>query len=137
MKLLQPSKHMAHYILAIFIISAFFYSYAPASVIHYPTNGWQISDPEAQGMHSKPILDMMEAIKKKGYNIQSVSIVRNGYLVLDANIYPFKDGQKHEMYSVTKSVTSALIGIPVIQRDTLDGFNCKRTSFRNSLSRCT
>ncbi len=113
MKLLQPSKYMALYILSIFIISAFFYSYAPASVTHYPTNGWQISAPEAQGMHSKPILDMMEAIKKKGYNIQSVSIVRNGYLVLDAYNYPFKDGQKHEMYSVTKSVTSALIGIAI------------------------
>ena len=56
MKLLQPSKYMALYILAIFIISAFFHSTAPASVIYYPTNGWQISDPETQGMHSKPIL---------------------------------------------------------------------------------
>ena len=56
---------------------------------------------------------MMTAIKKKGYTIQNVSIVRNGYLVLDAYIYPFKDGQKHEMYSVTKSVTSALIGIAI------------------------
>jgi CubicO group peptidase (beta-lactamase class C family) len=56
---------------------------------------------------------MMTAIKKKGYTIQNVSIIRNGYLVLDAYIYPFKDGQKHGTYSVTKSVISALIGIAI------------------------
>jgi CubicO group peptidase (beta-lactamase class C family) len=113
MKLLQNRKYLALHILAIFVIFSFYCSYALASVSYYPTNGWQISTPEAQGMHSKPILEMMAAIKKKGYTIQSVSIVRNGYLVLDAYIYPYKDGQKHEMYSVTKSVTAALIGIAI------------------------
>ena len=56
MKLLQKRKYMAHYILAILLILAFFYSYAAASVTYYPTNEWQISAPEAQGMHTKPIL---------------------------------------------------------------------------------
>ena len=113
MKLLQNRKYFALYLLSIFISLAFFYSYVSASVSYYPTNGWQISTPEAQGMHSKPIFEMMAAIKEKGYLIQNVSIVRNGYLVLDAYIYPFKDGQKHETYSVTKSVTAALIGIAI------------------------
>ena len=113
MKLFQNKKYLALHILAIFVFFPVFYSYAPAAVDYYPTNGWQISTPEAQGMHSKPILEMMTAIKKKGYTIQNVSIVRNGYLVLDTYIYPFKDGQKHEMYSVTKSVTAALIGIAI------------------------
>jgi len=67
MKLLQNKKYLAYHILVIFIILAFFYSYVSASVSYYPTNGWQISTPEAQGMHSKPILEMMAAIKEKGY----------------------------------------------------------------------
>jgi len=113
MKIENFSKYLVHPILSIFIILAFFYSYVSASVSYYPTNGWQISTPEAQGMHSKPIFEMMTAIKEKGYLIQNISLVRNGYLVLDAYIYPFKDGQKHEMYSVTKSVTAALIGIAI------------------------
>jgi CubicO group peptidase (beta-lactamase class C family) len=113
MRLLQNKKYMALYFLAIFTISAFFYSYATASVNYYPTNGWQISAPEEQGMHSKILLTMMEEIKNNGYNIQSVSIVRNGYLVLDSCLYPFKNDQKHEMYSATKSVTSALIGLAI------------------------
>ncbi len=111
--MLQIKKHLAHHILVIFIILAFFHSYTSASVSYYPTNEWQTSTPEAQGMHSKQILEMMTAIKNKGYTIQNISIVRNGYLVLDAYIYPFKDSQKHETYSVTKSVTAALIGIAI------------------------
>lgn len=107
MKFLENKKSIALYILAIF----FLHSYATASVNDYPTDGWQISTPEAQGMHSELLLEMMAHIKKNGYNIQSISIVRNGYLVLDAYAHPFKDGQKHEMYSATKSSTSALIGI--------------------------
>jgi len=113
MKLFKNKKYIALYVLASFVIIAFFYSYATASVISYPTDRWQISTPEAQGLHSKLLLEMMTHIKKNGYNIQSVTIVRNGYLVLDAYMHPFNDSQKHEMYSATRSVISALIGIAI------------------------
>ena len=56
---------------------------------------------------------MMESIQESQIGIQSVSINRNGYLVLDSYIYPYEDGQKHKMFSVTKSITSALIGIAI------------------------
>lgn len=59
------------------------------------------------------LLAMMKEVETKGYNIQSVTIVRNGRIVLDAYIYPFEKGKNHEMYSATKSVTSALIGIAI------------------------
>ncbi len=113
MKLNQKKKYINNCFLASFVIIAFFYSYATASVNSYPIDGWQNSTPEAQGLHSKLLLEMMTHIKKNGYSIQSVTIVRNGYVVLDAYMYPFEDGQKHEMYSATKSVTSALIGIAI------------------------
>jgi len=51
--------------------------------------------------------------KDNKYNIHSVTIVRNGSLVLDSYLYPFKYGKKHAMHSATKSVTSALIGIAI------------------------
>jgi CubicO group peptidase (beta-lactamase class C family) len=109
----QNKKKITLYLLSILTILVFFCSYATASVKNYPTDRWQFSTPEAQGMTSTSLLEMMEEIKDKGYDIQSISIVRNGYLVLDAYINPFEDGQKHEMYSVTKSVMSALIGIAI------------------------
>ena len=113
MQLPQSKKKIALYFLPIFAILAFCYSYVAALVKYYPTDQWQYSAPEAHGMTSTSILEMMEDIKKNGYNIQSITIVRNGYLVLDAYINFFEEGQKHETYSVAKSVTSALIGIAI------------------------
>lgn len=106
-------KKIALYILPIIVIYLFSYSNVAASVKYYPTEQWQHSAPEAQGMSSTSLIEMMEHIKKNNYNIQSVTIVRNGYLILDAYINLFKEGQKHETYSVTKSVMSALIGIAI------------------------
>ena len=96
---------------SIFLIS--FYSQALASLDYYPTEGWRMSTAEEQGMRSEKLLEMMESIKERQLGIQSVSIVRNGYLVLDSYTHPYEDGQKHKMYSVTKSITSALIGIAI------------------------
>lgn len=101
------------YFLPVFTCLAFFISNAAASVKYYPTDKWLYSTPEEQGMASTSLLEMMMEIKKNGYQIQSITIVRNGYLVLDAYINYFQDGQKHETYSVTKSVISILIGIAI------------------------
>ena len=56
---------------------------------------------------------MMEVIKKNGYNVDSVLIIRNGYIVLDAYFYPFSKGLRHVIHSCTKSIMSALIGIAI------------------------
>ncbi len=113
MKLLQNKKYIALYILAIFIILVFFYSYATASVNTNSTQGWQISTPEEQGMRSQMLAEMMEHIKKNSFNIDSILIVRHGYVVLDAYFYPYSKGQKHIIHSCTKSIMSALIGIAI------------------------
>ena len=101
--------------LAILLFFALVQSNASESDTKYSTNEWHVSTPEEQGMQSKTLLQMMEAIKDQKYNIHSVTIVRNGCLVLDSYIYPFRYGKRHEMHSATKSVTSALIGIAIDQ----------------------
>ena len=113
MKLIQNKKSIALSIFAIFIIPVFFYSYAIASVNTYPTQGWKISIPEMQGMHSQTLTEVMEQIEKNNFKIDSLLIVRNGYLVFDAYFYPFSNDQKHHIYSCTKSIMSALIGIAI------------------------
>ena len=60
-------------------------------------------------MHSRKLADMMEVIKKNGYKVDSVLIIRNGYIVLDAYFYPFSKGQRHVIHSSTKSIMSALV----------------------------
>lgn len=113
MKLHQNKKYIAIYLLASFVIIVFFYSYATASANIYPTKGWQISTPEEQGIRSQMLADMMEHVKTYNFSIDSILIVRNGYVVLDAYFYPYLKGQKHIIYSCTKSIMSALIGIAI------------------------
>ncbi len=113
MKLFQTKKYIALYMPVIFILFIFLNSYAAASVNNYPTQGWQISTPEEQGLRSQRLAEMMEHVKKNNLSIDSILIVRNGYLVLDAYFYPYSKGQKHIIHSCTKSIMSALIGIAI------------------------
>lgn len=72
MKLPQNRKCNAFQILALFAILVFSCSSAAASADCTPTEGWQSDTPEAQGMHSQKLADMMAVIKKNGYNIDLV-----------------------------------------------------------------
>ena len=113
MRFLLSKKFISTFSLTILLFFILVQSNASESDTKYPTDELHVSTPEEQGMQSKALLQMMEAIKDQKYNIHSVTIVRNGSLVLDSYLYPFKYGKKHEMYSATKSVTSALIGIAI------------------------
>lgn len=113
MNLVQDKWYILFYTLLAFLITTFSYSLSPAAVNTYPANGWQTSTPEEQGMQSQVLANMIEEIKMKGYNIDSISIIRNGYMVLDAYFYPFSKGQRHIIRSCTKSIMSILIGIAI------------------------
>ena len=79
------------------------------------TDDWSTSTPEEQGMDSALLVEMLETIDQQNYGIDAVVVVRNGVKVLDASIYPFERGERHVIYSCTKSVISALIGIAIEQ----------------------
>ena len=89
---------------------------AGAQQADWPTRGWHRSSPEAQGMDSKVLAEAFDEIRRRKIPIHSLTIVRNGYLVLDAYFWPFQDNLLHDTASVTKSVTSTLIGVAVGQR---------------------
>ena len=63
---------------------------------------------------------MLGQIAGEGHRIDAVIVVRNGQLALEAYVYPFAPGQRHALFSCTKSVVSALIGI-AIERGDLPG----------------
>lgn len=88
-------------------------SYAHAQEAYWPTHGWRHSSPEAQGIDSKVLADAFDFVRDHRIPIHSLTIVRNGYVVLDAYFWPFQDGQLHDLASVTKSVTSTLVGIAI------------------------
>jgi hypothetical protein len=65
-------------------------------------------------MRSGVLGDMLGVVQKQGYKIDSITVVRNGFLVADAYFYPFRKGMKHSIHSCTKSIISSLIGAEVM-----------------------
>ncbi len=62
-------------------------------------------------MDSQTLADMLDVIRVEDHMIDSVTVIRNGYVVADATVYPFRPNSKHAIHSCTKSIVSALIGI--------------------------
>ncbi|MEJ2588233.1 MAG: hypothetical protein P8165_11790 [Deltaproteobacteria bacterium] len=66
----------------------------------YPTAmGWRTSTPEAQGIKSGVLADMLEKIEAGGYAIQSITVIRHGAMVLDTYFFPFEKREKHIIHS--------------------------------------
>jgi CubicO group peptidase (beta-lactamase class C family) len=85
----------------------------PASESYWPTDGWRTSTAEAQGMDSEMLDEMVETIQEQGYGIDSVTVIRSGYMVADTTFHPFQPDSRHIIHSCTKSIISALIGIAI------------------------
>ncbi|MHA2391428.1 MAG: serine hydrolase domain-containing protein [Promethearchaeota archaeon] len=99
----------------------------------WPSNSseWTEIAPEEQGLDSDKIADMFEFIEKNSYDIHSVIIVRNGYLltekylyksqVIENKSYPGRE-KTHDQASMTKSLMSIAIGI-ALQEGFLNNLN--------------
>ena len=113
MKTMHIGRIVSNWFGVALILFAILHTESAAAADYWPTNAWRHSTPEAQGMQSQPLADMLAEIKKISHRIDSVTVIRNGYVVLDAYFHPFKKGLKHNIHSNTKSIMSALIGIAV------------------------
>ena len=74
---------------------------------------WNISTPEEQGMSSLILAKAIKHFKQDSINIHSLLIIKNNRVVLDVCFYPFQNKYVHDLASVTKSITSLLIGIAI------------------------
>ncbi|MHA1943657.1 MAG: serine hydrolase domain-containing protein, partial [Candidatus Thorarchaeota archaeon] len=80
---------------------------------YWPTAGWQNTTPEEQGMDSTLLNEMMDRIDEHGILIDSLLIVKNGYLVFEEYPRHYDAESRHIIHSCTKSYTSALVGIAI------------------------
>ena len=91
---------------------------APAEVPapdYWPTNGWRTSTPEEQGFDSAKLAKGIQSLQEEQVEIDSLLIIRNGYVVLDAHFDPYDGTFPHDLASVTKSVMTTLIAIAAEQ----------------------
>ena len=72
---------------------------------------WPTGTPEEVGLDSAPLAEMFDFVRARTIPVHSVQIVRHGRLVLDAYFYPYSAGTRHDVASVTKSMTSTLVGL--------------------------
>lgn len=77
---------------------------------YWPTDTWRSSTPEAQGMDSAQLANMLEEIVANETSIHSILVIRNGYLVTEAYFQPYTPDTKLHIQSVTKSVIGILVG---------------------------
>lgn len=87
-----------------------------------PWRDWPESTPEEQGMSSEVLAEMIDFVLQSEAPIHSILLVRHGTVVLDVTFDPFRPGMRHDFASVTKSVTSMVVGA-AIQADALPGLD--------------
>jgi CubicO group peptidase (beta-lactamase class C family) len=75
-----------------------------------PGNDWAVSTPETQGLDPLLVAEMYyRAARLK--TIYSLLVIKDGYLIAEEYFHNGSVGQKDRLQSVTKSYTSALVGI--------------------------
>ena len=87
----------------------------PAPPAYWPTQGWQRATPEEMGFDSAKVARMLLAIRDRSIKVHSLLLIRNGYAFVDAAFYPYDGTTVHDVASVTKSITTTLIGVAADQ----------------------
>lgn len=83
---------------------------SPTAPEHWPTDRWPTASPESEGIDSGVLLELLALAAREDPGIHSLLIVRRGHLVFDAAFYPYDGETPHDVASVTKSVTTTLLG---------------------------
>ena len=85
---------------------------AQAPIDYYPTDQWRTSSPDEQALDRKKLKKLVKRIRRNDISgIDSLLIVRNGYLVIESYFNGWGPDDLHTLQSDTKSITSLLVGI--------------------------
>jgi len=74
------------------------------------------SNPEAEGVSSKAIIEFLDAIPNTNNEFHSFMILRHGKVVAEGWWKPYSANLKHTMYSVSKSFTATAVGFAVAEK---------------------
>ena len=79
----------------------------------FSARDWPTAAPEEVGIDSAPLVELLDFIRERQIPVHSIQLVRRGRLVLDAYFFPYDGRTRHDVASVTKSITSTLIGLAI------------------------
>ena len=84
-------------------------------------DGWETASLKDAGIDSEKISDMMhDILGGNDKNIHSILLIKNGKLVFEEYFYGYHRDKLHFLASVSKSITSILIGISIDHKVTAD-----------------
>jgi CubicO group peptidase (beta-lactamase class C family) len=91
---------------------------------YWPTTGWRFCSPEAVGMDGEMLKELNDEILlllELHVDVNSVLIIKDGYVVAEQYYSDdYSADSLHPIYSCTKSLTSALLGITIEQGFVVD-----------------
>ncbi|MCY3410249.1 MAG: serine hydrolase [Candidatus Heimdallarchaeota archaeon] len=83
----------------------------PVDMEYWPTTEWRISTPSNEGMDTDLLNHLINEIETGAHGVKSMLIIRNGNIVSEYYQNDIYQTLPQNVFSVTKSVTSSLIGI--------------------------
>ncbi|MCA0985679.1 serine hydrolase domain-containing protein [Guptibacillus algicola] len=103
----------------------------PEILSYWPTEAWQTTTPESVGMSSTLLRNMFLHIEEENIPMEGMLIIKDGYIVSEKYGGDFDEETPHPIYSVTKSITSALVGVAV-QQGAIESVESKALSYLTS-----
>lgn len=82
----------------------------------WPTTEWSESSPEKQNIDASGLSKADKRIQENYPNVYSLLVIRHGYLVYEKYYHGMNKNSANPVYSVTKSVISALTGISIHEK---------------------
>ncbi|MFW9922490.1 MAG: serine hydrolase domain-containing protein [Candidatus Thorarchaeota archaeon] len=97
----------------IIILSSITLNYPSGCMLpeNWPTTNWQVSTPEKQGINGTLLDALANYVDMSFYNQDGILIIKNGYIVFEKYYNDYNAASLHHIFSITKSIVSALIGI--------------------------
>jgi CubicO group peptidase (beta-lactamase class C family) len=115
-----------------FVLAIFLCAVSCGSTIgradYWPTDGWRSSPPEEQGLDPKTLSQIDHDVKETFPDVKGVLVVRNGYVVFENYYQGYDRSDYHHVFSVTKSVISALVGI-ALKEDRIENLDQRLPEF--------
>ena len=69
--------------------------------------------PEEAGVRSEGIMDFLDDMKQKHLHLHGLMILRHGQVIAHASFAPWRSGDLHMLFSLSKSFTSTAVGFAV------------------------
>jgi CubicO group peptidase (beta-lactamase class C family) len=81
---------------------------------YWPTSSWRTTTPQKFGLEAERFIDLHQYAQEE-QRVHSLLLVYSGYIVFEEYYHGWSQNNYHNVNSVTKSVTSALVGIALRQ----------------------